>query len=577
MFNKYYEEELRNLRQLAVEFSKAHPVTAPMLSGPSMDPDAERLLQGVAFLTGLLYQKVSNEFPKLINEVIDIIFPHYIRTIPSASIVLFEPKPNVLETITVKEGTVIASSEIDGTSCQFQTCFEIDIHPLRQMSVQFAQVTGKSIQIKLLMELAGIDLSRWHPRRLCFFIGGAHTQAMDTFMLLNHSLSRIILRPTDGGEQFVLHRDALKPIGFDLQNPLLLFPVQSFSAYRLLQEYFMLPRKFTFMELTGWERWTNRGKGKQFEIIFEFDDTPNTALHVTKDTFIMNAVPVINLFRHEMDPVVFDHRTEKFRVRPSVENPDHYQVYDVESVTGYEQGSIARKEYMPLSLFKGSRQDKHVYQTIRSRSPVNNAPEVFLSFVYPHDMPEPKEETLSITVICTNGNLTERLQLGDICKATFNSPEMLTFRNILPPTFAIEPPSDQDAVWRLISHLSLNYLSLANKDNLNELLNLYVSVEDRDKARLAGNVKRIGGILDLHIDPYDRLFRGRLIRGQKIEMTVRYDQFAGIGDLYLFGCIMDRFFSAYSSMNTFTQFNIKEIQTGETFQWPIRTGDRPLN
>ncbi len=577
MFNKYYEEELQNLRQLAVEFSRAHPVTAPMLSGPTMDPDAERLLQGTAFLTGLLHHKIRNEFPKLIDEVIDVIFPHYIRPVPSTSIVLFEPKPNVLEIVTVKEGVVLSSNKIDGTLCQFQTCFEMDIHPLRQISTQFSRTAGKGMQIRLLMELTGIDLSRWRPEHLCFFLGGTHTQAMDVFMLLNHSLSRIILKPSDGGEEIILPSDALKATGFDVQKPLLFFPVQSFSGYRLLQEYFILPRKFTFMDLTGWEKWTNRGKGKKFEILLEFDETTDTTLHITNDTFIINAVPVINLFRYEMDPIIFDHKTEKLKIMPSLEYPDHYQVFDIESVTGYEQGSISKKEYLPLSLFKGSGKDRHVYQIIRSRSPVNNNPEVYLSFAYMHDMPEPREETLSLTVICTNGNLPERLQIGDICKATFNSPEMLTFRNILPPTFAVDPPTDQDAVWRLISHLSLNYLPMANKENLKELLSLYVSLEDRDKARLAANLKRIEGILNLRTEPYDHLFRGRIMRGQKIEMTVRHDQFAGIGDLYLFGCIMDRFFSAYSSMNTFTQFSMKEVQTGEIYQWPIKTGDRLLS
>ena len=64
MFNKYYQEELQNLRELAVEFSKVHPALAPMLSGPSTDPDVERLLEGVAFLTGLLRGKLDDDFPE---------------------------------------------------------------------------------------------------------------------------------------------------------------------------------------------------------------------------------------------------------------------------------------------------------------------------------------------------------------------------------------------------------------------------------------------------------------------------------------------------------------------------------
>ena len=65
MFNRHYQQELQNLKELAVEFSKAHPALAPMLSGQTPDPDVERLLEGVAFLTGLLRQKLEDEFPEI--------------------------------------------------------------------------------------------------------------------------------------------------------------------------------------------------------------------------------------------------------------------------------------------------------------------------------------------------------------------------------------------------------------------------------------------------------------------------------------------------------------------------------
>ena len=96
MFNRYYQQELQNLRELAVEFSKTHPVAAPMLSGPKPDPEVERLLEGVAFLNGLLQQKLDDEFPELVHSLMDVIFPHYMRPIPSISIVNFnaETRPD---------------------------------------------------------------------------------------------------------------------------------------------------------------------------------------------------------------------------------------------------------------------------------------------------------------------------------------------------------------------------------------------------------------------------------------------------------------------------------------------------
>ena len=83
MFNRYFQEELDKLKDLGVEFSKAHPAVAPMLSGRSSDPDVDRLLEGVAFLTALLRQKLDDEFPEIIHKLVQLIWPHYLRPLPS--------------------------------------------------------------------------------------------------------------------------------------------------------------------------------------------------------------------------------------------------------------------------------------------------------------------------------------------------------------------------------------------------------------------------------------------------------------------------------------------------------------
>ena len=576
MFNKHYEQELQNLRQLAVEFSKAHPATAPMLSGPTADPDAERLIEGVAFLTGLLHQKIRDDFPEIIHALMNVIFPHYIRPIPATSIVVFSPKPNLPETISVKKGTSLASIPVDGTQCLFQTSFDIDVHPLRLLSADFLQVTGQPARIRLVMELTGPDLAAWQPRTLGFFLGGSHTEATDLFMLLTHYLKRIVLNPMGNGESCTLPATALSPSGFHMQNSLLSYPDHAFKGYRLLHEYFILPRKFTFLELQGWENWTNRGSGRQFEIIFELLPAPVAYPKITNDHFILNATPVINLFKHDADPFLLDHRIEKIRVRPAAQNPNHFQVFSVDSVSGYLQGSVAQKNYVPLELFQQQDHQSTVYEVGYARSPITDAPEVFISLTYPPDGPEPVKETLSISLTCSNGGLPERLQVGDISVQTSDSPELLTFRNVLPPTSPIDPPLGNNAAWRFLAHLSLNYLPLANAENLRELLHLYVFPEARDKAKVAANSKRVEGITGFEVTPVDRLVRGVVLRGQNLEMTARQDHFAGLGDLYLFGAVMEAFLGVYSGMNTFTQFKLKESLSGESFLWPAKMGTRPL-
>ena len=153
---------------------------------------------------------------------------------------------------------------------------------------------------------------------------------------------------------------------------------------------------------------------------------------------------------------------------------------------------------------------------------------------------------------------------------------LVDFRNIIAPTPPIEPPLGKNTLWKLLSHLSLNYLSFGNSDNIKNLLKLYIFPGEANRARAVANQKRIEGILDFVINPVDRLKEGFLIRGQKVRMTARQDYYASLGDLYLFSSVMDLFLGVYSSINTCIQFELKDSISGETFLWPDRLGDKPL-
>ena len=576
MFNRYYQQELQNLRELAREFSKVHPAVAPMLSGTTSDPDVERLLEGVAFLTGLMDQKLENDFPEIIHGLMDIIFPHYLRPVPSTSIVMFFPKPSLKESITVRKGTSLASIPVEGTQCIFRTCFETEVHPLSLVSADLVQMPEKPDSIRLVFELNGLSLSDWQPKHLGFFLGESYTQATELYLLLTRFVKRIVLRPVSGGDECEIPPECLVPNGLEMDNSLIPYPSHSFQGYRLIFEYFLLPQKFLFLELRGWDRWRSRGDGSRFEVWFELKPSSFSTPSVKPGNFLFFVTPVVNLFTDDSDQFPLDHRLEKVRVRPPTKNREHYRVFSVDKVVGYEQGTVAPKRYSPLELFSYEERDASIYQVIHDRSPIDDTPEYYLSFTYPPEGPEPKPETLNLTLTYTNGSLPERLQHGDISVQTSDSPGLLDFRNIIPPTPTIEPMLGKNMLWKFLSHMSLNFLSIADVVNIKNLLNLYIFPGETNKAKTAANEKRINGIDDLKVTPSERLEKGMFIRGQKIEMTVRQDHFASLGDLYLFASVMDLFFGVYSSVNSFTQFELRDSISGETFLWPARIGDRPL-
>src|SRR5699024_2880127 len=134
------------------------------------------------------------------------------------------------------------------------------------------------------------------------------------------------------------------------------------------------------------------------------------------------------------------------------------------------------KRYVPFSLLThAARQDEQAsYRSSMRPALVGDTIDTYLSVVYgPQD--QPVNETLSLSLTCTNRTLPERLKLRDVSRATGSSPERLSFRNITPITAAIDPPHGEKLLWDVVSHTTLNLLSLSRAETLRAILRLYNS------------------------------------------------------------------------------------------------------
>lgn len=577
MFNRYFQQELSYLRELGAEFSRAHPALAPMLSGPTADPDVERLLEGVAFLTGLLRQKLDDDFPEIVHDLMDLICPHYLRPVPSSTALAFIPKPILKGPMIIPAGVYVSSVPVDGTGCLFKTCYDVEIHPLSIVDAAFAHPSGKRPFIKLVLELKGIDVSAWEPKALRFFLSGDYGAATDLYLLLCRYLKSIRISSVENESTCVLSPDHLKPAGFSNEEGLIPYPSHAFPGFRVLQEYFILAEKFLFLDLFGWERWRARGEGSRFEISFELEDLPIPPPSIKKDSFTLFVTPAINIFPHEADPIQLDHQRTHYSVRPYGANREHYQISSVDEVVGYVQGTAEEKGYVPYEVFNPDAKRNPAYHITRRESPLEPGFDVYLSVAYSPDAGSPQgSETLSLRLTCTNGSLPEALKLGDVSQPTTSSPEFAECRNILPPTKNILPPLGRNLIWRLLSHLSLNYLTLSKTDHFRALLDFYMYPESRDYPTTVAHRKRIAGIERVKATPSNRLVSGVMMRGQEVELKLNRDHFASEGDLFLFGCVLDTFLGGYASINSFTRVTVTEVMKGKVYRWPARLGNRHL-
>lgn len=573
--NRYYEDELVRLRELAAEFARAHPLLAPMLGAPSGDPDVERLLEGVAFLTGLARQKLDEGLPELVQALANLLFPHSLRPVPAATLIAFEPRGALRERAVIAAGTEIESVPVDGTACRFRTCGELDIEPIALAGCRFVPPAHGGPALRLDFEMLGLDASEWDATRIRLFIGGERLHASRLFALLMQHVVAVEIAggpPELPGPRCALGAHALRPAGFD--DALLPCPERAFPGFRLLHEYFAFAEKFLFVELGGLERWRAARAGAQFSVWLALDSAPDWLPGIDRDSFRLNVAAALNLFAHEAVPIQHEHRATDYRLQPEGDTSGHYRIYSVDRVIGYRPGHAVDRHYVPFGV-AGDDANAASYRLIRRAALDGHGQDLHLALAYP-----PGEalatETLSIGLSCTNGALPARLKIGDVCRATDSSPERFTFANIAPVSPPLDPPLGEPLLWRTIGHLALNFLSLGDADHLKRMLALHAFGERGDDARAQADRHRIDGIESVDVRAETRIIGERMLSGQRVALRCSAHAFGGAGELYLFGCVLERFLAEYAAINTYTRVEIDASPDGVRFAWPPRMGAQCL-
>jgi type VI secretion system protein ImpG len=245
-------------------------------------------------------------------------------------------------------------------------------------------------------------------------------------------------------------------------------------------------------------------------------------------------------------------------------------------------------EFQPFYSFhhfdSGGEDSTFWYSSRRpSQKPEDPGTEVFITLVdlgfNPH---VPAANILTIHTTCTNRDLPARLPFGGAegdLEAEGAVP-LSRVRCLTKPTPTMRPALGRGMQWRLISHLSLNHLSLVETgadgapEALQEILFLY------DLLDSSATRKQIRGIKKVKSRPAVRQTGMRIGAGfvRGIETTIEFDeeQYVGSG-MFLFACVLERFLGLYASVNSFNQLvAVTSQKEGILKRWPPRAGEQIL-
>lgn len=593
-FNKYYQDELSYLRELGVEFSRQNPGLSKFLSEEGNDPDVERLFEGVAFLTGRLRQKLDDQLPEVTHSLTSLLWPHYLRPLPAMSILEYKPIASALtEGKTIKRGELVRSVEVEGTPCQFKTCYDVDIYPITLTELTTtANSDGTEMAVSFELEPSA-TAETMQLKQLRLFLHGdreSHiSQAL--YLWLFRYLDKVTLEISyRDGRESTLHNlggQAVTPVGFAEDESLLPYSNRSFEGYRYLQEFFSLPEKFLFVDVNTDVAALADPMVEGFKLNFKFNRQFDSQLRVKKNHIRLFCTPIINLFEHDADPIKVDHRKLEYMVRPDYNQQEHIELYSIDQVLGKQRGRSEIYEYALFESFEHeihrSEEQKQIFYTQhRKLSTLQSGVDNYVRFVdLDNRKALPVTETVSLELTCTNRKLPETLRAGDIIYPTSNSPEFVTFKNISRVTGALPPPVREGLHWQVIANLALHYRPLANLNSLRTLLASYDlrAMFDRQAERASQQLQE--GIVDIQTETVDRISRGVPVRALQTKMQMRESKFGAKGiqgesSMFLFAAVLSGFFAQYAPINSHHQLMVEGLDNGEVYQWKIQPGRKAL-
>ena len=601
----YYERELLFIRKMASEFAEQYPERAAALRlthNGCEDPHVERMIEAFALIAGRIQRKIDDEFPEITQALLDVLYPHFLRQVPTMAITQFEVDPEQSKSSTgylVPQGTLAYSEPIGGVQCRFRTAYPVRLFPIKVVSAGFSRaanlsggVSGATAQYAVRIEIQTQGVSKFSTLRISdlrFFIGGDSQAAHWLYELLFNNVTQVLLRCQEKSGKWhsmPLGSDCISEVGFERDEAILPYAETSFQGYRLLQEYFCFPQKFLFFDLTQLERLASGAFSDRLEIVIlldEFQRSERATLleaAVNEETFQLGCTPVVNLFDHCAEPIRVTHTRTEYPIIPDVHSPLAMEVYSVNRVTSVAPYSEEPKQYRP---FYSLRHDDHnagetFWYASRRPSERNgdSGTDVYLSLVDRNfKASSPATESITAYITCTNRNLPERLALnGKWGELNLDSSAIVKARVVRGPTKAVRPPLKRGLQWRLISHLSLNHLSLVEGgvDALREILRLY------DTAANPSATRQIAGLTSLRSSRKMARLESEhgfvFCQGVAIDTEFDEEQFAGSG-AFLLASILERFFGLYSAINSFTQLRVSTRQRkGVVWAWPPRTGEQ---
>ncbi|MEJ2899019.1 type VI secretion system baseplate subunit TssF [Acinetobacter sp. NS-4] len=594
----YYEKQLQEFGQQSREFAQKYPKIAQRLSLNQEqvdDPHIERLIQAFSLVAARIDKKLADSYEVFTRSLFEVMFPQYLKPFPGCSVVSFEDI-NKLKQLTevheIPKATSLKSRSFKGVQCEFTTTQPVRLLPIALNYLDFKTHPGaymhlnQNATLSLSFEIYQPSLRLLINENLPIYLDAIANFPLQVLDSIFHARTGFSLKI---GNRIIEISNPFTVMGFAESESLLPIDQHTHHAYRLLMEYFCFAEKFNYLNLDLSFLEHLAAKDTEFEILIHFKLNLNDQACIRNynelnvANFKLFATPVVNLFYKQAEPQKISHKQLEYPLLTDAHHPEFYQLYSIVKMNMIREKSNQDQIVVPiLPFFAMSHYHQHSEQYFYSLNPTplqNNSVGTYYSIISkslsPHST---RADFISAQLLCCNKDLPYEALSQAKNVLNLNDSHLARRALILKrPTKPYYFEQNKKEQWRIISHLSLNTLSLMKGDaisHIKELLALYNLPKSKENQQIIDAIKKIDFSLTqklVEAQPFP-LF----VRGIKVNVVIDSQIFKG-HSLYIFTQLLSHIFNLKVQMNSYVDLVICDSNTQqELYQCVQNVGGKKL-
>ncbi|WP_074382806.1 type VI secretion system baseplate subunit TssF [Acinetobacter pseudolwoffii] len=592
----YYEKQLQEFGQQSREFAKKYPKIAQRLALNQEqidDPHIERLIQAFSLISARIDKKLHDSYEVFTRSIFEVMFPQYLKPFPACSVVSFEDCNKIRQLKSsqqIPKKTVLKSKSTRGVQCEYRTVKQVELLPIGLKSLSFKTHASAHIHLNQNATLIfGFEIFNQQQRLLDQQKLPIYLDAISNLPL---QVLDCIFKPET---RFSINTQTQK---IDIENP---FELQGFTetesvlpidqhthhAYRLLIEYFCFPEKFNFLDLNLNFLKNLNIETTEFELKIHFKMNLNDQAMIrnyselNSANFKLFATPIVNLFPKQAEPQKIDHQRLEYSLISDIHHPEYFQVYAITEMNILREKNEKNQMICSvLPFFAMSHYHQADGQFYYHLFPENNNStglkySIISKSLEPHQI---SSDFVSIQLLCCNRDLPYESYHKDQNTLSLNDSSLIRKAILVKrPNLPYYFDQKQQEQWRIISHLSLNNLSLMQGDTVSyikELLELYNLPQSKENRLIINSIQAVQFSLTQKLREHKPF--PLFVRGVKVEIQIDTEIFRG-ASLYIFVQVLNHLFNLKVQMNSYVDMHVIDSKSKqELYQCVQQIGGKRL-